>query len=970
MHTRSKLLRLVDDLRGLDVLSCPTKIAGRFLALAVARKLRVAVGGSRSGTPATVCSVRLAVNPVRESKLRNSVTGNLQRIFSPEVVCVIGASQRTPSVGNTVLKNLIGSRSGGKSLGRLFAVNPKYEQVEGVECFDSVVQLPQRVDLAIICTPAVTVPGIIRQCGEAAVGGAVILSAGFREVGQEGLMLENELARAASAYPELRIIGPNCLGVMSPWHSLNASFGRASPQPGHVAFLSQSGALCTAVLDWAIDEDVGFSHFVSMGNMLDVGVADLIDFLDADPHTDAIVMCVESITDARRFMSAARAFTRTKPIIAYKAGRFEESARAAALHTGAMAGVDDVYDAAFARAGIVRVDEFDDLLDCAELLARQKLPRGQRLAIVTNAGGPGVMAADALLQRNGTLAALSVETQQRLDDCLPAAWSRSNPVDILGDATPKRFADAAQIVINDRCVDAIVVVLAPQAMTDPTGIAEALIQIAKETRKPILTAWMGGSRVRAEIEKLNQAGIPAYRSPKKAIAAFQYLVQYASRREALYETPYSLPIEFAYDRESLRERFQQYFTDESNVLSEVDSKALLEAYGIPVSQPIVAETPGVAARIAAEIGFPVAVKIHSPDVTHKSDVGGVLLNVVDADAAYAAFETLTRRCRDAMPEARIEGVTIQRMVVDPAGRELIVGAKRDPVFGTVLMVGAGGTNAELLHDRALELPPLNERLARRMLESLRLWPLLGSYRGNPAVDLDRLIEILIRISYLVADFPEIIELDVNPLLVTAEDAIALDARMVVIASLDNTPATAYSHLAIRPYPAELIKPATLKDGTKVRLRPIRGEDEPLWRAMIESCSVTTIRLRFGYLFGGASHELASRFCFNDYDRELAMVAEVTHGATSILIGVGRLVADAEHTEAEFAVLVVDAWQRRGLGGMLADECLAICRSWGIHRVVAEVAPQNRPMLKMFEQRGFRFDRTLAADVVRVVKDLP
>lgn len=896
-------------------------------------------------------------------------TGNLQRIFSPEVVCVIGASQQPSSVGHTVIRNLVGGKSNNKFLGKLFAVNPKYEQVEGVECFGSVTQLPQRADLAIICTPAVTVPGILRQCGEAAVRGAVILSAGFREAGKEGLVLENELSKAAKEYPELRIIGPNCLGIMSPWHSLNASFASDAPQPGHVAFLSQSGALCTAVLDWAIDEGVGFSHFVSVGNMLDVGVADLIDFFDTDPHTEAIVMYVESITGAREFMSAARAFTRNKPIIAYKAGRFAESAKAAASHTGAMAGVDDVYEAAFARAGIVRVDQFADLLDCAELLARQKLPHGQRLAIVTNAGGPGVMAADALLQRNGSLATLSAETLRRLDDCLPAAWSRSNPVDILGDAPPKRFADATQIVLKDKGVDAMVVVLSPQAMTDPAGAAEALIQTAKASRKPVLSAWMGGSRVRAGIEKLNQACIPTYRSPEAAIGAFQYLVQYARRREALYETPYSLPIEFTHDRVSLRERFQQYFTEESNILSEANSKALLEAYGIPVTQPIVAESPDKAARIATEIGFPVAVKIHSPDVTHKSDVGGVLLNVADANAARAAFETLTERCRNAKPEARIEGVTIQRMCVDPAGRELIVGAKRDPVFGTVLMVGAGGTNAELLRDRSLELPPLNEGLARRMLESLRLWPLLGSFRGKPAVNLDRLIETLMRMSYLVADFPEIIELDVNPLLVTAEDSIALDARMLVEATPHSASPLAYSHLAIRPYPSELIKPAMLKDGTKLMLRPIRGEDESLWQAMIEGCSVETIRLRFGCLFDRSSHELASRFCFNDYDRELAIVAEVMHGATPTMIGVGRLVANAEHTEAEFAVLVMDAWQGRGLGAMLTDECLTISRSWGIHRVVAEVAPENRRMLKMFEQRGFRFDRTVAADMIRVSKDV-
>ncbi|QDT12700.1 bifunctional acetate--CoA ligase family protein/GNAT family N-acetyltransferase [Planctomycetes bacterium K23_9] len=886
-------------------------------------------------------------------------TRNLDRIFAPRSIAVIGASLRKSSVGQTVLKNLV---EGGFQ-GQVYPVNPKYKSVDGKPCVGAVADIPGQVDLAVICTPAATVAGLVRQCGDAGIRGLVILSAGFREAGEEGKRLESEVALAARQYGGMRIIGPNCLGIMSPHHRLNASFASDAAPRGNVAFLSQSGALCTSMLDWAIRENIGFSHFVSVGNMMDVGIADLIDYFASDPATDSIILYVESITGARQFMSAARAFTRHKPIIAYKAGRFAESAKAAASHTGAMAGVDSVYEAALARAGIVRVFEVEDLYDCAELLARQKTPSGPRLAIVTNAGGPGVMATDALLQRDGSLAELSDVTIAKLDKLLPAAWSRGNPVDILGDAPPKRFATTVQTVLRDQGVDGVIVVLSPQAMTDPTGAAKAVIDAAKGARKPILTVWMGGSRVRPGIDLFNQAGIPTYATPEKAVRAFMYLVAYARNRDLLYETPREVPMEFQLSRRKLRSVFDTILTEGHDILSESTSKAFLEAYEIPIAKPYVARSKEDAVEFANRVGFPVALKAFSPDITHKTDVGGVELDLATEDEVLQSYQRILDRATKLRPDARVEGVTVQHMISDPCGRELIVGVKRDPVFGAVLLVGAGGTSAELFQDRALELPPLSESLARRMLESLKSWPLLQGYRGKPGVNLPRLIEVLMRLSYLVADYPEISEMDVNPLLATPEDAIALDARIVIDRDAVLHPVRPYSHLAIRPYPDELIKRAKLKDGTPVLLRPIKPEDEPMWRDMLATCSEETIRLRFRYLFRGTTHEMASRFCFNDYDREIAIVAEIEEMDQCVIAGVGRLVADVDHDEAEYAVLVGDPWHGIGLGSMLTDYCLGICDKWNIQKVVAEVAPENKRMLDMFTHRKFELDHRLGDDVV-------
>ncbi|MGQ9700365.1 MAG: acetate--CoA ligase family protein, partial [Candidatus Bipolaricaulaceae bacterium] len=662
----------------------------------------------------------------------------------------------------------------------------------------------------------------------------------------------------------MRVIGPNCLGVIVPSLRLNASFAAAMPPDGRVAFISQSGALCTSVLDWALAEGIGFSYFVSIGNMVDVSFGDLIDYFGADERTRSIILYVESITQAQRFMSAARAFSRTKPIVVYKSGRFAESARAASSHTGAMAGEDAVYDAAFRRVGAVRVYEIGEIFDTAELVARVQPPLGPRLAIVTNAGGPGVMATDALIAGQGQLAELAPETLEKLNKVLPPFWSHNNPVDILGDASPERYGQVLEVVLADPGVDAVLVILTPQAMTDPTGTARAVIKVAKAQRKPVLAAWMGGTAVQEGVNILNQNGIPTYLTPDQAVQAFMHLVDYGRNLALLYQTPREIPVEFAVDRGKIREDFLPHFR-RTKILGEMESKALLAAYGIPVTMPKLARTEDEAVTLARELGFPVVLKIHSPEITHKTDVGGVVVGVLTEEGVRESFSRILANVREKAPQARIEGVTVQRMAPTAKGVEMILGAKKDPTFGAVLMVGAGGITAEVLRDRALGLPPLNERLATHLLESLRIWPLLQGFRGRPRINVEKLLEVIMRFSYLVADFPEIQEIDVNPLVVTPTEVVAVDARVVVDQEALQNPPRPYSHLVIRPYPEGYERWVTLKDGTKVLLRPIRPEDEPLWHEMLAISSRESIRFRFRYIF--------------------------KENGRKRMVGVGRLVAD-------------------------------------------------------------------------------
>lgn len=742
-------------------------------------------------------------------------THNLDKISAPHRIAVFGASDKRSSVGYSVLRNLIGTEFDGV----VCPVNNKREAVQGIQAYPNVDALPHVPDLVIVCTPAASVPYLVHECGRAGVGGGVIiLSAGFKETGNDGAVLEEEIRVAQKDY-DLRIIGPNCLGVLAPHRKLNASFAASMPDAGSVALISQSGALCTSILDWAQKEGIGFSHFVSVGNMLDVSVADLIDYFNDDPHTKSIVLYVESITNERQFLSAARAFTRTKPIVAYKSGRFAESAKAAASHTGAMAGADDVYDAAFQRAGIERTFEIDELFDTAELLARHDPPRGPRLAIGTNAGGPGVIATDALITRHGVLAELSGSAIQQLNSCLPAYWSHGNPVDILGDATAERFTDALDPVLNDEQTDAVLVILTPQAMTDPSAIARAVGDAAKQSSKLVLAAWMGGPSVESGIEILQAAGVATYSSPEHAVRAFMHLVAYGRNRELLYETPREVPISLPFrsansdeskvssiddlthvwqpPRTGLISRFLRHRSVQGQkVLSEQDSNAILTRYGIPTTRTLIATSARKAVHQANELGYPVVLKILSPDITHKTDVGGVVLNLRNDDDVKRGYNEIIENAKRLAPDARVTGVTVQPMFERDHGVELILGAKQDATFGSVIMVGTGGTAAECFGDRTLGLPPLNERLARRMLESLKSWPLLQGYRGRPGVNMDELIQTLIKFSYFVADAQEIQEFDINPLVATQNGVMALDARAVV----DNEAATKwhrpFAHLSI------------------------------------------------------------------------------------------------------------------------------------------------------------------------------
>ncbi|SYZ72042.1 Acetyl-CoA synthetase / acetyltransferase (GNAT) family protein [Candidatus Zixiibacteriota bacterium] len=887
----------------------------------------------------------------------------LDNIFNPKRIALVGVTINPNSVGGKVLANLVG----GGFRGVVYPVNPESEAVMGIPCYPDIKTLPRVPDLAVICTAAEKVPETLLECGEAGIRGIIILSAGFKETGTEGKLLEDKVKEYARRFDGMRIIGPNCLGIIAPGKNLNISFAGAMPKAGNVAFISQSGALCTSILDWALEGKIGFSHFVSIGNTIDVDFGDLIDYFGADEKTKSIILYIESISHARQFMTAARAFARTKPIVAYKAGRFPESAQVAASHTGALASEDAVYDAAFQRIGLARVYDIGEIFDCAELIGRNKIPRGANLGIVTNAGGPGVMATDALIAEKGKLAVLSEESMAQLNQALPSSWSHRNPVDVLGDANSRRIEKAAEIVLADPGVDAMLVILTPQAMTNATAAAKVIGKLAENSPKPILAAWLGGQSMREGSNILIDSGVATYKTPEQAIRAFMTLVDYGRNLQTLYETPKDIPVDFRLDREKIRQKFTSENFAKGNLLGEDISKELIELYGIATTRPQPARSALEAARIAGEIGYPVVLKIYSPDITHKSDVGGVALGLDDEIMVRDTYKRMTSSIKEKRPEARIDGVTVQPMIDARDGIELILGIKKDPVFGTVMMVGMGGIGTELLGDKTLGFPPLNERLARRMLESLKIWPLLQGYRGRPGVNIDKLIELLIRLSYLAADYPEISELDINPLLVTPRDAVALDARIIV----DPTAVSAepYAHLALRPYPEKYVRTVRLKDGMPATLRPIRPEDEPLWLAFLAGCSKESIYSRFRYFFHWNSHEVATRFCYIDYDREIAIVAEIVEDGIRKIIGIGRLIADPDHEAVEYAVLITDAWQKKEVGSVLTDFCMEIAGHWKLKRIVAQTTTDNRPMISVFEKRGFAVNYNPSDATVEVVKEL-
>jgi len=888
----------------------------------------------------------------------------LDKIFRPKRIALIGVSNDPNSVGGITLKNLVG---GGYN-GVIYPVNPKREAVMGIPCFPDVKSLPKVPDLAVIMTSAKFVPQIISDCGEAGIPGVIIMSAGFKEIGADGAKLEEQVKAEVAKFPDLRVIGPNCLGIIVPGFSMNVSFAASMPKKGHVAFISQSGALCTSVLDWAREANVGFSYFVSIGNSMDVKFGDLIDYFGQDPNTKSIVLYVESISNARAFMSAARAFARKKPIIVYKAGRFPESAKAAASHTGALASEDSICDAVFARAGIARVYNIEDIFDFTDLIGREKTPKGPNLAIVTNAGGPGVMAVDTLLDLKGNLAELSEQSMQKLNDCLPPFWSHGNPVDVLGDATPERYANATKIVLDDPDVDAVLVIFVPQAVTDPADTAIEVCRLSDNTSKSIIAAWAGGQSMHRGRQIFIENDIAVFRTPEQAVRAFMTLVRYSRNLKILYETPKDIPVEFILDRKKLREKFETEYFNKNSILSEDISKQIIHAYGIDVTRPQPAYSVSEAVNIANSLGYPVVLKILSKDITHKSDVGGVVLNLNDEALVAVAYENMLKSISRNFPDADIQGATVQPMFDIKYAVELILGIKKDPIFGTVILLGMGGTCTELFQDKRLCFPPVNELIARQMIESLKICPVLKGYRGSPPKNIDKLIEAIIRLSYLAADYPEIEELDINPLLVTPKDVVALDARIVIDQSLAGKKIPQFSHLLIHPYPEKYVKPAKLNDGTDVILRPIKPEDEPMWLELLGSCSKESIYFRFRTNYFFDSHEVATQFCYIDYSREMAIVAEITKNDNRKLIGVGRLIADTNQETAEYAILITDDWQNKGLGNILTKYCMEISKELGLKRIIAETTADNKPMIAIFKKLKFRIH--FAADsTVNFFKDL-
>jgi len=894
-----------------------------------------------------------------------SESNPLDPIFAPQSVAVIGASERPGSVGHSVLWNLLSSPFGGT----VFPVNSKRPNVLGIKAYPRLADLPDKVDLVVVGTPADTVPDVISEAVALAIPGAIIISAGFAEHGQHGQDLERQIADIIRG--KMRVIGPNCLGVMNPVKGLNATFAHSIARPGTVAFLSQSGALCTAVLDWSLRENVGFSAFVSTGSMLDVSWGDLIDYFGNDPRTNSIVIYMESVGDARSFLSAAREVSLSKPVIVIKAGRTAAAAAAAASHTGTLTGSDEVLDAAFRRSGVLRVNNIADIFFMSDVLAKQPRPRGKRLAIVTNAGGPGVLATDALVADGGELAELSPETMKALDEILPPAWSHNNPVDILGDAEPERYAKSLQIAAKDPGIDGMLVILTPQDMTKPTQIAEKLKPYAKGLGKPVLASWMGGAEVAAGDQILNQAGIPSFQFPDSAVRAFNYMWRYAYNLKGLYETP-SLPhqADATLQRETAAQIIQTVRESGRTLLTEFESKQLLATYGIPVVETRLALAEEEAVAAAAEIGYPVVVKLHSLTISHKTDVSGVMLNLHDADAVRRAFKLIQLFVTEKVGAEHFQGVTVQPMV-KLRGYELIVGSSLDSQFGPVMLFGTGGQLVEVFKDRALALPPLNSTLARRLMEQTRVFEALKGVRGRPPVDIAALEELLVRFSQLIVEQRWIKEIDINPLLAAPERLLALDAR-IVIHGLDmrreDLPKS-----AIRPYPQRLVSTWVMKDGNEVTIRPIRPEDEPLLIKFHEKLSERSVYLRYFQplkLTQRVAHERLSRICFIDYDREMVLVAERPNdkGEPEIL-AVGRLSRLHGLNEGELAAVAIDAAQHKGLGTELYGRLISLAREEGMARLTSNMLPENREMRALCAKLGFKMFPSLEDNMIAAELDL-
>jgi acetyltransferase len=876
---------------------------------------------------------------------------NLEFMFNPRAVALVGASQKPGSIGAVITHNLV--RAGFK--GDIFPVNPKHKSIEGLPVYPDLDRLPQTPDLAVIATPPDTVPHLIEKLGRLGTRAAVVITAGFREGGSaQGQRLCTQMLNAARPHL-LRIAGPNCLGIMVPGVGLNASFGHVQPLKGSIAFVAQSGAVQTSVLDWATSKGIGFSHFVSVGNMSDVDFGDMLDYLATDGDAKAILLYIEAITHARKFMSAARTAARMKPVIVVKAGRHSEGARAAASHTGALAGADDVYTAAFQRAGLLRVMDMQALFDAVETLAMSRPFSGDRLAIITNGGGMGVLATDVLIDKQGRLAELSAETIARLNGVLPPTWSRNNPVDIIGDAPPERYMDTLRVLLEDKGVDALLVLNCPTAVASSTDAARAVVDTLTECgskvgARGIFTSWLGIDSAREARRRFAENRIPSYQTPAEAIRGFMQMVRYRRNQEMLMETPPNIPEAFDPQTHKAQGIVREALVQGRTWLTEIEAKAVLAAYQIPVVETCAAATPEQAAEAAARLGGALALKILSPDITHKSDVGGVALNLNSAESVRAAALAMQKHIHETLPEATLSGFTVQPMVQRPNARELIVGASEDLQFGPVILFGQGGTAVEIIQDKAIALPPLNMHLAREVMRRTRVYRLLHGHRGKPAADMDSIALTLVKVSQLICDIAEIAELDINPLLADEQGVVALDARIKVAQA--HLPAA--KRLAISPYPKELEEMLTLADGRTLLIRPIRPEDEPAFQTLFSKLSMEDIRMRFLHAMKILTHSMAARLTQIDYDRQMALVlcSPRTQEETE-LYGVVRLAADPDNERAEFAILLRRDMTGKGLGSMLMRRIIDYARNKGIRELYGDVLPENRPMLRLCEALRFK-----------------
>jgi acetyltransferase len=870
---------------------------------------------------------------------------NLQYLFSPRSVALIGASNKPHSVGATVLHNLL---EGGFA-GAIMPVNPRYDTLEGHRVYPTVASLPSAPDLALICTPPATIPDIVTALGERGTRAAIVITAGLGAVkNREGINMKDAMLAAARPYL-LRLLGANCVGLLVPAMGLNASFAHTDALPGKLAFVSQSGALVTGVLDWAKSRGIGFSKFISLGDSADVDFGDTLDYLAGDPDTHAILLYIEDIRHARKFMSAARGAARSKPVIVLKAGRAPEGAKAAASHTGALAGADEVYDAAIRRAGMLRVFSTKDLFDAVEILAHARPLVGERLTIITNGGGPGVMATDALIASQGKLTRLSAQTLERLDAILPATWSHGNPVDIIGDAPAERYTQSIEVLLQDGQSDALLFIHAPTAVVSSTEIAEAVAPLLRDSSRTAVACWLGGDAVAQARDIFSDAGIPTYDTPEDAIHGFMQIVQYRRNQELMMQVPPSVSSEFTPCFAVAQAVARDALSQGRSMLSEPEAKIMLAAYGIPVVETRIAHTAEQAVSAACEIGFPVAVKILSPEISHKSDVGGVALDLETPEAVQAAATAMHRRLSGLRPEATLQGFSVQAMARRPEAHELIIGVTTDPVFGPVILFGHGGVAVEVMDDNTVGLPPLNMVLARDMISRTRVSKLLAGYRNRPAADIDAVCRILIQVSHLVSDIPEIVELDINPLLADARGVIALDAR-VRIRQPDT--ATGLERLAIRPYPKELEQWITWQGGP-VLLRPIQPEDGAAHIAFFSALDPEDVRFRMFAQMRKLQPSQLARFTQIDYDREMAFIAtrKRADGGCETL-GVARVVADPDNIKAEFAVIVRSDLKAQGLGTVLMEKLIRYCRSRGTREMTGEALTQNAGVLKLAERFGF------------------